>query len=152
MVNGDNTLAKEYAEIFNCQVGLFPIKYLGVPISPSWLHVADWIPLYEKNGKKLDVWKGGSMSIAGRTTLINSSLSNSFICHMSMYWLPQTTVTALDRQRRSFFWQGGGQKKKISSSEMGSDLQKQKERWPWNQRHKKNEYRPLMQVVVEARH
>lgn len=52
------------------------------------------------------------MSIAGRTTLINSSLSNSFIYHMSMYWLPQTSVNALDKQRRTFFWHGGGQKRK----------------------------------------
>lgn len=52
------------------------------------------------------------MSIAGRTTLINSSLSNSFIYHMSMYWLPQTSINSLDRQRRTFFWQGGGQKRK----------------------------------------
>jgi hypothetical protein len=29
LVGGDNEVAKAYAEIFNCQVGLFPIKYLG---------------------------------------------------------------------------------------------------------------------------
>jgi hypothetical protein len=26
-----------YAEIFSCQIGSFPIKYLGVPVSPSRL-------------------------------------------------------------------------------------------------------------------
>ena len=31
---------------------------------------------------------------------------------MSMYLLPKTTSDRLDKQRRSFFWQGGGQKKK----------------------------------------
>jgi hypothetical protein len=31
-----------------CQVGVFPIKYLGVPVSPSRLHVADWKSLEEK--------------------------------------------------------------------------------------------------------
>lgn len=41
MVNGDNLLAKQYADIFNCQIGLFPIKYLGAPVSPSKLHVID---------------------------------------------------------------------------------------------------------------
>jgi hypothetical protein len=38
----DNTLAIGYAEIFNCQIGLFPIKYLGVHVSPGRLRVADW--------------------------------------------------------------------------------------------------------------
>jgi hypothetical protein len=32
LVRGDNDIAREYAEVFNCQVGLFPIKYLGIPI------------------------------------------------------------------------------------------------------------------------
>lgn len=112
LVNWDNLIAKQYADIFNCQVGLFPIRYLGVPVSPSRLHVIDWVPLFEKNGKKLDVWKGSSMSIAGRTTLINSSLSSTFIYHMSIYLFPQATIDTLDKQRRSFFWQGGGQKRK----------------------------------------
>jgi hypothetical protein len=55
LIGGDNRLASEgseYVEIFNCQVGLFPIKYLGVPISPSRLHVIDWTKLEEKTGQE----------------------------------------------------------------------------------------------------
>ena len=62
--------------------------------------------------KKLDIWKGGSLSKAGRTTLINSSLTSSFIYHMSMYLLPKTVTDELDKQRRTFFWQGGSTRKK----------------------------------------
>jgi hypothetical protein len=46
-------------------------------VSPSTLHIADWLPLIEKSKKKLDIWKGGAMSIAGRKTLIDSSLNNA---------------------------------------------------------------------------
>ena len=114
LINGDNEMCSNYAKLFNCQVGAFPIKYLGVPVSTSRLHVKDWVQLEERNEKKLATWKGKSLSIAGRATLINSSLSNSFIYHMSMYLLPKTTTDILDRQRRTFFWQGGGHKKKVS--------------------------------------
>jgi hypothetical protein len=31
---------------------------------------------------------------------------------MSVYLLPKTTVKILDKVRRTFFWQGGGTKKK----------------------------------------
>ena len=79
MINGDDMLEKQFSELFNCQIGHFPIKYLGIPVSPSKLHVADWAHLIERNGKKLNTWKGSSMSIAGRTTLINSSLSSTFV-------------------------------------------------------------------------
>ena len=58
-INDEESWANVYAEIFNCQMGTFPIKYLGVPVSPSRLHISDWMPLLEKSNKRLDVWKGG---------------------------------------------------------------------------------------------
>lgn len=52
------------------------------------------------------------MSIVGRTTLINSSLNNAPIYHMSIYLLPKSIIYKLDKIRRRFFWQGGGTKRK----------------------------------------
>jgi hypothetical protein len=104
LINGDENKCVQMAELFNCQIGFFPIKYLGIPVSPSKLHVKDWNPLVEKNEKKLAVWRGGTMSIAGRTTLINSSLTNTSIYQLSMYLLPKTVADKHDKQRRIFFW------------------------------------------------
>ena len=115
--------AATYAEIFNCQIGAFPIKYVGVPVSPSRLHIANWLPLIEKTNKKLDIWKGGAMSIAGRKTLIDSSLSNAPIYQMSIYLLPKTIVNLLDKTRRSFFLARGRYKEKVPSHQMDKDLQ-----------------------------
>jgi hypothetical protein len=42
----------------------------------SRLYVADWLPIYEKIMKRLDGWKGSSLSFGGRLVLINSCLSN----------------------------------------------------------------------------
>jgi hypothetical protein len=44
--------------------------------------------------------------------LMNSSLSNFSIYHMSMLLLPKITIKNLDKTRRRFFWQGGSVKKK----------------------------------------
>ena len=41
LVNGDNDTQILYADLFNCQAGLFPIKYLGVPVGPGRLHIKD---------------------------------------------------------------------------------------------------------------
>jgi hypothetical protein len=82
--------------------------------------------------KKLAVWRGGSMSIADRTTLISASLSNAIIYHMSVYLLPKTTTTnELDKQRRVFFWQGGSTKKKyrLIKWEIIYKSKKKKEDW-----------------------
>jgi hypothetical protein len=97
-----------YAEIFNRQIGLFPIKYFGVPISASGFHMVDWIKLE----KKLDNWQRNFLSIAGRSTLIKASLSNTFIYHMSMFLLPKTAIERMEKIRRRFFWQEGKLKRK----------------------------------------
>lgn len=55
MINDEESWGQTYVEIFNCQIGSFPIKYLGVPVSPSRLHICDWLPLVEKSNKRLDV-------------------------------------------------------------------------------------------------
>jgi hypothetical protein len=59
LIGDDNNLAVQYVDLFNCQVGLFPMMYLGVPIALGRLHVIDWARLEEKYGKKLDIWQGG---------------------------------------------------------------------------------------------
>jgi hypothetical protein len=61
----------------------------------------------KKLQKKLDIWQGNSLSIAGRTTLINSSLINTTIYHMSMFLMPKTVIKRIEKGRRKFFWQGG---------------------------------------------
>ena len=94
------------------KLDLSPIKYLGVPVIPSRLHISDWLPLIEKSNKRLDVWKGGTMSIAGRKTLIDSSLTNAPIYQMSIYLLPKTVVNRLDKIRRTFFRKGGVEQKR----------------------------------------
>jgi hypothetical protein len=63
LIRGDNNVASLYVEIFNCQVGIFPIKYLGVSICPSRLHVIDWARLEEKLANKLDTWQDSSLSL-----------------------------------------------------------------------------------------
>jgi hypothetical protein len=48
LLGGDSDIAVSYAKNFNCQVGVFPLKYLRIPISASRLHVIDWLKLEEK--------------------------------------------------------------------------------------------------------
>jgi len=123
MINDEENLGQTYAELFNCQIQLFPIKYLGVPVSPSRLHVIDWLPFIDKINKRLDVWKGNFMSIAGRSTLMGASLNNSPIYHMSIYLLPKTTVNELDKIKKNFLLARRRDKKKISPHQVGQSLQ-----------------------------
>jgi hypothetical protein len=112
MISQDWEKAIFYAEIMNCATGEWPIKYLGVPVTSSKLHIADWMPVDEKLLKRLDGWKGNALSLGGRHILINSCLSSIPTYYMSMHMLPKTILKKMDRTRKRFFWQGGGEKRK----------------------------------------
>jgi len=111
MISQDNEKSLNYAEMFNCSIGSWPIKYLGVPVSGNRIQVSNWIPLVEKIEKRLDGWKGGALSLGGRLTLLNACLSSIPIYSMSMYLLPKTILKKIDVIRKRFFWQGGKAKK-----------------------------------------
>jgi len=63
LIHGDEFLNMQYADLFNCQIGSFPLKYLGAPVSPGRLHVKHWLTLVEKNEKKLATWEGSSILV-----------------------------------------------------------------------------------------
>lgn len=53
LVSQDQQKLVAFSDLLNCAIGGWPIKYLGVPVAGSRLHIADWIPLDEKSVKRL---------------------------------------------------------------------------------------------------
>ena len=104
--------AKIFEEIFTCQVGELPTKYFGVPVDEIRLKNSAWDPLSEKLLKKLGCWNGKNLSIAGRTLLINTSLTGSLLYMLSFYRLPVGKHHCFDKIRAGFLWSGKMEKKK----------------------------------------
>jgi hypothetical protein len=65
-----------YSELFNCQGGKWPIRYLGTPIAARRPTVAEMGFLGEKTKKKMCGWVGNNMSIGGRMIKISAFLSS----------------------------------------------------------------------------
>jgi hypothetical protein len=107
-----------YAEIFTCPIKNFPMSYLGVPIDHKTLSISQWAKTEEKFEKKLRVWQGRYLSLGGRLTLINSSLSNIPFYMLSLYLAPSSVLKKMDIFRKRLLWYGGNNKK-ISSGELG---------------------------------
>lgn len=110
MVMHDDDKGNLYADMMNCQYGSWPIKYLGVPVSGSRLHVEDWIPAEECIYKRMDGWESGNLSIGGRFTRIGACLTSMPMFCFSMYRFPKTNLGRMNKAIRKFFWQGGVQK------------------------------------------
>jgi hypothetical protein len=55
----------QYEPLFGCKKGLYPLKYLGIPIHYRRLNNKDWAMIEERIEKKLSSWKGKYLSIGG---------------------------------------------------------------------------------------
>ena len=104
--------AAQYAGLFGCGLGQFPINYLGIPIHFRRLTIAQWKHVEERLQKRLSSWKGKLLSLGGRLVLINSVLTNMVLYMISFFPLPKGVLHRLDYFRSRFFWQGDSEKKK----------------------------------------
>jgi hypothetical protein len=77
--------SQSVANAFNCNLGEFPMKYLGLPLSNKRLCKADLSDSPEKIEKRLHTWKGGHLSSRGKSILINSSLTSIPMYTMGFY-------------------------------------------------------------------
>ncbi|KAL4183096.1 hypothetical protein AMTRI_Chr11g96490 [Amborella trichopoda] len=75
-VNWDSGVAEELAMTLGCKVHLFPLMYLGLPISDFRFPIAVWDKVLQCAETKLDLWKPKYLSFGGRVTLVKSRLSN----------------------------------------------------------------------------
>ncbi|GKV44022.1 hypothetical protein SLEP1_g51253 [Rubroshorea leprosula] len=100
--------------ILSCKEGVFPCKYLGVPIGGNVKSTSMWKPLIENFEKKLSSWKGRLLSFGGRITLLNAVLSSLPVFTMSVHLLPKGLILSLDKIRRNFLWGGREGKRKIN--------------------------------------
>ena len=103
----------QYMELFGCNPGTFPIKYLGIPIHYRRLSNNDWTKVLERIEKRLSSWKGKNLSTGVRLTLINSVLSSIPLYMMSFFEIPKGVRKKLDYFRSRFFWQCDEHKKNI---------------------------------------
>ena len=102
----------EYIELFGCNTGEYPFRYLGIPMHHRKLQNIDWRRIEERFEKKLSCWKAKHLSYGGRLILINSVLNSLPMFMMSFFEIPKEVLKKLDQYRSRFFWQGYKDKKK----------------------------------------
>jgi hypothetical protein len=74
-----------YSQLFGCQIGSCPFKYLGILMHYKKLNNIDWKALKQRIEKKLSSWKGKLLSVGGRLVLINSILTSMVIFMLSFF-------------------------------------------------------------------
>jgi hypothetical protein len=95
----------QYRQIFGCESGSLPFKYLGVPIHYRKLRNAEWYPIECCFAGKLGCWKGKMLSYGDRDrlVLINSVLSSLPMFMFSFFEVPVGVRKIFDYYRSRFF-------------------------------------------------
>jgi hypothetical protein len=101
-----------YSNIFCCEIGAFPFRYLGIPIHYRKLKNGEWKLIEDRCETKLANWIGKLLSYRDRLVLINSVLTSLPMFMLSFFELPKGVRKRLDLFRSRFFWQSDGHKKK----------------------------------------
>jgi hypothetical protein len=102
----------EYSQIFGCEQGKFPFKYLGIPMHHRKLSNLDRKEVEERFQKMLNSWKGKLLLVGGCLVLIISVLTSLSMFMLSFFEVSREILKRLDFYRFRFFWEGEGLKKK----------------------------------------
>ncbi|KAE8698885.1 Phospholipid-transporting ATPase 3 [Hibiscus syriacus] len=84
-VNVDEDILSDWALEVGCSVDRFPTYYLGLPIGAKKNYEALWDPVLKNFNSKLAGWKASSLSLAGRTVLLNAE-------KRKIHWVSWDTV------------------------------------------------------------
>ena len=103
---------EEVALEFGCKVSKIPFTYLGLPLGARFKEVATWDGVEERLRKRLSIWKMQYISKGGRMTLIRSTLSSMPIYCISLFQMPRSVSSRLERIQRDFLWGGGALERK----------------------------------------
>jgi hypothetical protein len=107
---------QQYKQIFGCDIGELPFRYLGIPIHFRKLKNSDWYPVETRFEGKLGCWKGKLLSYGDRLVLINSVLTSLPMFMLSFLEIPVGVRKRLDFYRSRFFWQSDEAKRKYRLS------------------------------------
>jgi hypothetical protein len=102
----------QYRNIFGCEIGSLPFKYLGIPIHYRKLLNKEWKTVEDRFDGKLGAWVAKMLSYGDRLVLINSVLTSLPMFMLSFFDIPKGVRKRLDYYRSRFFWQSNQQKRK----------------------------------------
>ncbi|RVW25924.1 hypothetical protein CK203_095970 [Vitis vinifera] len=89
----------------------------GLPLGGNPKTIGFWDPVVERISRRLDGWKKAYLSLGGRITLIQSCLSHIPSYFLSLFKIPVSIASKIEKMQRDFLWSGAGKGRKITLSD-----------------------------------
>ena len=86
----------EFVDIFQCVVGAFPIKYLGIPLHFDKLSREDLQFLIDKILARIVGWRGKLLSYLGKIILIKTCLASIPLYLLSFLEFPKWALNLIN--------------------------------------------------------
>ncbi|XP_020259573.1 uncharacterized protein LOC109836061 [Asparagus officinalis] len=100
-----DTVKTSIGDCLGFKEGVWPIKYLGVPLLYKRLSYVDCLPLLNKISGQFQNWmKCKTLSYAGRIQVIKSVILGVQIYWTSSYILPMKVLHKIDELCRNYLW------------------------------------------------
>ncbi|XP_077246096.1 uncharacterized protein LOC143885953 [Tasmannia lanceolata] len=103
--SGTSTRVKRRISVtLKMQEGIFPIRYLGIPLFTSNLRIQDCSLLISKIRRRISGWSTKFLNQAGRVELIKSVINSFQIFWSSAFNLPKGVMEEIEKICRAFIW------------------------------------------------
>jgi hypothetical protein len=94
------------ASILDFKVSSLPLKYLGLPLGASFKAKSIWDGIFGKIERRLASWKQMYLCKGDRVTLIKSALSNLPKYFLSLFPIPASVASGIEKLHHDFLWGG----------------------------------------------
>jgi len=112
-VNVRREVLEVYAKTLHCTLMRVPFKYLELEVGGNPRKKSFWEPIIERLSAKFSVWKGKSMSLAGRICLVKAVFTAIPLFYLSFFKAPRGVCDRMVSIQRRFLWGWGREKKQI---------------------------------------
>ncbi|XP_012841203.1 PREDICTED: uncharacterized protein LOC105961520 [Erythranthe guttata] len=89
---------------FHFSTGVFPFRYLGIPLAASKVRVLNYQPLLDKIEQAIGAWTCQTLSYAGRLEILKTVVQGMCCYWLSIFLIPHAIIESIEKLCKTIVW------------------------------------------------